>query len=68
MPAQPSDALPASIRRSAARHREEVACPNVTLCEAVHNADAIRRNAAAGQQPALALPGDGNHAEPIIEP
>src|SRR5690242_19261219 len=52
-----SDALPASIRRSAARHDDALACPNVSLCEGVHNAGTL-----------LTFPVDRDHAEPLIEP
>lgn len=52
-----SDALPASIRRSAARHDDELACPNVSQCEGVHSAGTP-----------LTFPADLDHAEPLVEP
>jgi|GEM_PF-4365253 len=60
----PSDALPASIRRSAARHDDELACPNVSLCEAVHKP----ARHTADVHKALTFPVDRDHAETLVEP
>ncbi|TIO78729.1 MAG: hypothetical protein E5X74_00995 [Mesorhizobium sp.] len=51
-----SDALPASIRRSAARHDDALACPNVSLCEVVHNAATYQVAKTSAEAEMLSLP------------